>query len=347
MGVTIKDIAREAGVSYETVSRALSNRGRVGKDTAARIREVAKRLNYRPNAVARGLRSKTTQTLGVVFPCIYANEFYAGIYRGIEDEALRHGYILFLCNSDFDAKREAAYVEALHARRVDALIFAPADLYEANDPNGTLLQDLRDRFGMVMVLIDRRVPGLDCDYVATDHYAGATLAVRHLLDLGHRRVACLATSPVSSVQDRVQAYRDALAGAGIERDEAWLRLSTDNYEESGASEMSQILALPAERRPTAVFATNDMVAAGAMRQALEQGLEVPGDLSIVGFDDLRLATSLPVPLTTVRQDLLAIGHQAGRAAIGRIGKPDSHGPGRDHSVVPTLVERASSAPPKA
>jgi LacI family transcriptional regulator len=348
MGVTLKDIADQVGVSYETVSRALNNRGRVGPETARRIREVASTMGYSPNALARGLRIKNTKTLGVIFPCIYENEFYAGIYRGLEDAVVDRGYVLFLCNSNFENEREAAYLRTLGSRRVDAVVLALADHHEVETtPNAAQIAHFRSSLDIPVVLVDRYVHTLRTDYVSSDHAGGARAAVEHLVQLGHRRIACVLSDRTTSIDERHEAYLEVLRRHGLPYLPQWSVQTAEIEEAAGRLGLQRLQALPPGERPTAVFVTNDLGAIGAMQLAHDLGLQVPRDLSIVGFDDLRQAALVPVPLTTVRQNLREIGRRTGQLLLARLEDktlaPDDL---QQIRVATELILRESTAPPR-
>lgn len=345
--ITIKDIAREVGVSYETVSRALNRRGRVNPETATRIRDVAKRLNYTPNALARSLRVRNTATLGVIFPCIYENEFYAGIYRGLEDALLKNDYSIFLCNSDFDTDREAQNLRSLSSQRVDGIILGTAASGLDAYPNGELIMSIIDG-GTPVILVDRSVPGIPTDVVASDHLDGGYAAVRHLLQLGHRRVGCVIGPEFSSVRLRYDGYLKAHHEAGIEVDPSLVHWFSHlpNADNDGYQAARMLLSLPPERRPTALFVVNDMTAINCIRGIQDLGLSVPGDVSVVGYDDLKVSVGLTVGLTTVRQDLRRIGREVGLLFLERSGQGTGEAPAYPAyvSVPNTLVVRDSTGP---
>jgi len=348
MGVTLKDIADQVGVSYETVSRALNNRGRVGPETAKRIREMATTMGYSPNALARGLRIKNTKTLGVIFPCIYENEFYAGIYRGLEDAVIDRGYVIFLCNSNFENEREAAYLRTLGSRRVDAVVMALADHHEVEtSPNAAQIAHIRTSLDIPVVLVDRYVHALRTDYVSSDHAGGAESIVEHLVQLGHRRIACILSDRTTSVDERHEAYLAVLRRHALPYLPQWTIQTTEIEFGAGRVGMKQLQELPPAERPTAVFVTNDLGAIGAMQMANDLGLQVPRDLSVVGFDDLRQAATLPVPLTTVRQNLREIGRRTGQLLLARLEEKSLAPDDLQQIRVPTeLVLRESTAPPR-
>jgi LacI family transcriptional regulator len=265
-------------------------------------------LNYRPNALARSLRQGKTNTIGLVLPDS-ANPFFAEISRGIEDEAFKRGYSVFLCNTELDIQRELFYVDVLSKKQVDGIIFVAA-----GDQADSL--DFLLRRNMPVVMIDRDVPNVEVDAVLTDHKLGGFLATRHLIELGHKRIACIAgPSSITPSAERITGYRRALEEAGISYDEN-LVLRGDYHAQSGLEITHSILKM--NPRPTAIFALNDLMALGALRAAAEADCSVPDDLAVVGYDDLEIARFTNPPLTTISQPKKAIGAQAINLLVDRI-----------------------------
>ena len=209
---TIREVAGIAGVSYATVSHVINNTRVVSPETRERVMDAMAELNYRPNALARSLRQGKTNTLGLVLPDS-ANPFFAEISRSIEDEAFNKGYSVFLCNTELDTRRELFYVDVLSKKQVDGIIFVAA-----GDQADSL--DFLAREGMPVVMIDRNIPNVEVDAVLPDHQLGGFLATRHLLQLGHKRIACIAgPSSITPSAERITGYRDALEQAEIPYDE--------------------------------------------------------------------------------------------------------------------------------
>ncbi len=287
-------------------------------------------LNYRPNALARSLRQGKTNTIGLVLPDS-ANPFFAEISRGIEDEAFKKGYSVFLCNTELDTQRELFYVDVLSKKQVDGIIFVAA-----GDQADSL--DFLLRRNMPVVMIDRDVPNVEVDAVLTDHQLGGFLATHHLLELGHKRIACIAgPSSITPSAERITGYRKALGEAGIAYDEN-LVIRGDYHAQSGLEITHSILKM--NPRPTAIFALNDLMALGALRAAAEANCSVPGDLAIVGYDDLEIAHFTNPPLTTIAQPKKEIGAQAVNLLIDRMSRK-SRPPSRI-VLPPQLVVRRST-----
>src|SRR5215208_1199415 len=327
---TIREVAESAGVSYATVSHVINNTRLVSKETRERVLAAMSELNYRPNALARSLRQGKTNTLGLVLPDS-ANPFFAEISRSIEDEAFKKGYSVFLCNTELDTQRELFYVDVLSKKQVDGIIFVAA-----GDQADSL--DFLLRQNMPVVMIDRDLPNVEVDAVLTDHQLGGCLATQHLLELGHTRIACIAgPSSITPSAERITGYRNALEEAGLAADET-LILRGDYHAQSGMEMSHAILRM--EPRPTAIFAMNDLMALGALRAAAEEGCSVPGDLAVVGYDDLELAHFTNPPLTTIAQPKKEIGAQAISLLVDRMSRRD-RSPSRI-VLPPELIVRRST-----
>jgi LacI family transcriptional regulator len=327
---TIREVAESAGVSYATVSHVINNTRLVSPETRERVLAAMDALNYRPNALARSLRQGKTNTIGLVLPDS-ANPFFAEISRGIEDEAFKKGYSVFLCNTELDTQRELFYVDVLSKKQVDGIIFVAA-----GDQPDSLDYLLRRR--MPVVMIDRNVPNVEADAVLTDHQLGGYLATRHLLQLGHTRIACIAgPSSITPSAERIIGYRKALAEASIPYEEK-LIIRGDYHAQTGMDITNSILKM--DSPPTAIFAMNDLMALGALRAAAEAGCSVPQDLAVVGYDDLEIARFTNPPLTTIAQPKKEIGTQAVNLLVDRMSQR-SRPPSR-LVLPPELIVRRST-----
>ena len=327
---TIREVAETAGVSYATVSHVINNTRLVSPETRERVLAAMDALNYRPNALARSLRQGKTNTIGLVLPDS-ANPFFAEISRGIEDEAFKKGYSVFLCNTELDIKRELFYVDVLSKKQVDGIIFVAAG--DQADSLDYLLQR-----NMPVVMIDRNVPNVEGDAVLTDHQLGGYLATRHLLELGHTRIACIAgPSSITPSAERIIGYRNALEEAGLPFEEK-LVIRGDYHAQSGMDITRSLLRM--NPRPTAVFALNDLMAIGALRAVAEAGYSVPKDLAVIGYDDLEIARFTNPPLTTIAQPKKEIGAQAVNLLVDRMSRK-SRPPSR-LVLAPELIVRRST-----
>jgi LacI family transcriptional regulator len=331
MSSTIRDVARAAGVGQATVSRVLNNSGYVKPETRERVLQAAKELGFVPNQVARSLVRKSTATIGLVIPDI-TNPFFPAVTRGVEDAASESGYTVFLCNTDNDPAMEAQDVQKLRERMVDGLIFVGAT--NRHNLVETLIAD-----GVPVVVTDRQLLDLDVDSALVDNTAGARSACRHLVELGHTRIAHVAGHNLTRTgQDRLAGYRLALEEASIPFDDALV--AWGDFTLDSGYRAAQVL-LGRSPRPTAVFAANDLMALGVLRAALAAGLSVPEDLSVVGFDDIQLAELVQPALTTVRQPAYEMGRIAMCMLRERIAGSACEG-GRHHTFQPELVVRGTT-----
>jgi LacI family transcriptional regulator len=333
---TQEDVARMAGVSRATVSYVINNRTdgnvRISEETRCRVLEAIEELGYRPNVLARSLRRGQTHTIGMIVPD-NTNPFFAEVARGVEDTSFEQGYSVILCNSDSDLDKELLYTNVLAEKRVDGILFVAVGM---SAERICVLQERR----MPVVVVDRDIPGVTVDSVMTANERGGWLATRHLIELGHRRIAFIAgPSDVTPSAERVTGYRQALREADIPVDEA-LILKGDFQYESGYQATHQLLSI--DDSPTAIFACNDLMAIGTISAAVGLGRQIPADLSVVGFDDVPLACFANPSLTTVVQPKYEIGVVAATMLLERMQDPDR--PPHRKMLDTELVVRQSTAP---
>ncbi len=329
---TIYDVARLAGVSTATVSRALNDSGQIAPGTRSTIDAAVAQLGYRPNTIARSLVTKATQTIALLLPDI-GNPFYAALVSGIQQQALKSGHTMLLCMTEGNAEQEEQYLSLLRAKQVDGALVDGLVL-----PPERIARFVED--GFPIVCLDRDVASPSVPLVQVDNRAGAQLAIDHLLSLGHRRIAHVTGAPTRIAEERLAGYGASLAAVGLAVD-GRLVARGGFTEEGGYTATKRLLAAGTE--PTAVFAANDLSALGTIRAIAEQGGRVPGDVSVVGFDDLRLASFTSPPLTTVRQPALEIGEHAAQILLDLIrGRPPAQ---LRFLHAPTLIVRGSTAPP--
>ena len=319
-------------MSFTTVSHVMNGTRRVSDSARRRVEDAIAELNYRPSAVARALKMSETRILGVIVPNI-TNPFFSELMRGIEDVCERRDYSVFLCNGDDDRERQGRSLETLIGRRVDGVLLATP-----TGPAAPLARRLTS-LGMKTVVVDRRLQGLAADQVRIDHQAGARLAVDHLIALGHRRIACLAgPSSFAVAKTRVAGWRKALERAGIAVQPGWL-LEGDFSPAAGHALTAKLLATT---DVTAIFASNDLLAIGALRAAAEHGRPVPQSLSIVGFDGIEMGAFTYPALTTVGYPIRAIGETAATVLIDRLAGHRTET--SDVVVAPRIIERESTGP---
>ena len=330
---TIKDVAREAGVSVATVSRAFNESGPVSEETRQRIREVAVRLQYAPHGGARSLITNKTSAIGVLLPDLYG-EFFSEVIRGIDHAAQRHGYHL-LVSSSHDAKNEIEAALLAMRGRVDGVIaMSPhldAPALVANVPAS-----------LPVVLLNCQVEGVGYDAIAIDNRQGAYAMVRHLAGLGHRAIAIIRGARGNfDAGERLEGYRDALSDLRLERRPEW-EVSGDFTETSGYQAISHLLAVA--NRPTAIFAANDSMAIGALSALREAGVRVPDDIAVTGFDDIPLARYMSPPLSSVHVAIAELGMRGVETLLHAIDCKNTH-VRRHQRLSTTLVIRRSCGAP--
>jgi len=341
MASTIVDVARRAHVSTATVSRVLAGLGHARPETRERILAAARELDYTPSAVARSLKRRTTQTLGLIVTDI-ENPFFPQLVRAVEDAARAEGYAILLCNANDDPEREAGYLELLVERRVDGLIIAASSL------GGRHLEWLSSP-SLPVVLINTSAADVDLPSIHSDNRAGSHAATRHLLGLGHRRFGYLMPPPRNvDAPVRLAGVRDALAEAGL--DPAAITVA-NGAPLVGGGEAAMLEILDQAPDVTAVLAYNDLMAIGAMRAIRRRGRSVPADISVVGFDDVAVAAYVDPPLTTLSQSTVEMGYWAVQRLAERL-RPDDHPIRPDRRLdgrailLPVRLEvRGSTGPP--
>jgi LacI family transcriptional regulator len=331
---TLQDVAKAAGVAPITVSRVLNNSGYASEETRARVEASIAALGYVPNTLARGLRSKRTQTLALVMTDI-TNPFFTLIARGVEDTASNSGYTVIFCNTDESEAEEEKYVNILVQKQVDGVLLVPAC------SNSKSIKFLHSN-DIPVVLIDRRIPDVQTDLVRCDSEQGAYNLVKYLIELGHRRIVTI-TGPreVSTSQDRASGYQRAMAEADLE---GFIQIYYGPFTQSSGYELtSQSLAL--DPRPTAIFGANNFISIGVFKALRKAGIRVPEDISVVGFDDLPASMIVDPVLTVASQPAYEMGGKATELLLKRIS--DQLPEGTQEIILPTeMITRQSSAPPR-
>jgi DNA-binding LacI/PurR family transcriptional regulator len=316
---TLTDIAATIGVAPMTVSRVLNRNGYVSDETREKVLKAVKQMNYRRNGLARNLKRQRTETIGLVLGDI-SNPYSTELANAVRETLSARGYNLFICISEHSAKEDIAAFRSLVDHNVDGIIVATRSNHEGDD----YLTDIVDS-NMPVVVVGRDYHHPSVDSIAADNLTGGFEATQHLVDLGHRRIGFIGASINNRGNlKRLQGYLNALEKHGIEVDERLITGANESLtevpgystEKMGYEGMKRLLSLP--KRPTAVFARNDFTAIGAMTAIKEASLSIPGDVAIVGFDDIPLAVHTSPSLTTVRQPMRIQGQLAGEMLLERI-----------------------------
>jgi LacI family transcriptional regulator len=326
------DVARRAKVNISTVSRVLNGTGKIGEETRARVHKVMREVGYKPNRVARRLRTTggTSHLLGLIIPNIQ-NIFFADLARGVEDVAYRNNFAVLLCNYDEDEARERFYLDVMQSESVDGIILPPIHEHDA-----AVMKVVKS--GLPIVCVDRSLAGGNLDKVEVDNRRGAFEAVAHLIARGHRRIGLIGGPADSSTgRERLNGYKDAHQAAGIPLRSELMRFG-DYKQDSGQLRAHELLALADP--PTALFVCNGLMNAGALEAIASRGLKVPRQIALVGFDELPLASVFNPPLTVVRQPAYEVGKCAAELLLKRIEDPSR--PATSLRLLPELIVRKSS-----
>jgi len=333
MSASVVDVARRAGVSLGTVSNVLNRPERVAPATRERVLRAIDDLGFIRNEAARQLRAGQSRTIGLIVLDV-GNPFFTDLAAGVESAAEEAGLSVILCNSAESAAREDHYLSLLQEQRVYGILITPV-----TGKNGRI-QELRDR-GVQVVFVDRGSTKRQCS-VSVDDIVGGELAVTHLIARGHERIAFIGGPfRLNQVADRLAGARDAARTVGLPKTAITPIRTPGLTVAAGRQAGEQIAALPKHTRPTAVFCANDLLALGVLQEMTRRGLDVPGDLAIVGYDDIDFAAAAAVPLTSIRQPRAQLGRAAAELLIDEVTSPDTH---QHRQVVfePELVERQSS-----
>jgi LacI family transcriptional regulator len=330
---SVKDVAARAGVSLGTVSNVLNRPDRVSAATRARVEQAMTELGFVRNESARQLRAGTSRTLAYVM-LDASNPFFTDVAQGIEDAAEAVDLSLVLCTSSQREERERQHLQLLQQQRVQGILVTPVD------PESVLLGEIRQR-GTPVVIVDRTRSDSTFCSVAVDDLLGGRLAVEHLLDRGHERIAFVGgPMALGQVRDRLEGARTAWAAAGRPPEDVVV-ITTESLDVAAGREAGARLAgLSSSRRPTAAFCANDLVALGLLQHAIGNGTRVPEELAIVGYDDIEFAAAAAVPLSSVRQPRHELGYAAAELALDEAQNPEHHH--RQILFTPELVARAST-----
>ncbi len=308
---TIRDVAREAGVSIGTVSAVINERGQVAEETRRHVQRFIAELGFEPNNTARSLKSRRISSIGFVVPDL-DNPFFAAVAEGVQRGIGDNDILLMLCITWSQTEREEYFARILRTQRLDGVIY----LTGTGLPSSSLLE--LARAGSV-VFVDEVLPGIDVPFVSSSNLAGARAVARHVIDQGHRRIAIVGGPPrLWTSEQRLAGFRESLAAAAIDTDAAPY-VAGDYSERSGYLAAERFLAGPRGHWPTAILCANDLMAIGVMRYCREHNIAVPAELSITGFGDIAAAELLQPALTTVAQPGLEMGRAAAELLLHRTG----------------------------
>jgi LacI family transcriptional regulator len=331
--ITRKDVAERAGVSVAVVSYVINDGPRpVSPETQAKVKKAIEELGYYPNELARSLSRRKSATIGLITPSL-TNPVYAEIAESLQSVCSTEGYLVLLCATDRDLKKEREFARILRSKQADGVVIIPTG------PTKKALKPLQ-QVQIPTVVLEHDRPDTHC--IAIDDLKGGRLATQHLLELGHRRIGLIKREPSSALSYlRAVGYCEVLEEAGIPLD-PMLVVESKAGLAGGYASMQQLLALP--NPPTAVFTHNDVLATGAMRAVHDAGLAVPDDISVVGYDDTANSAYLNPRLTTVKFPVAEMGRQAGQIILELIREEGSLPP--QTWILPVeLIVRASTAPP--
>ena len=305
---TIKDVAKQVGVSIATVSHVINKTRFVSEGITEKVLKAIRDLNYQPNAIARSLVKRKTHTIGIIISDIL-NPFYTAIVRGVEDVTYKSGYNVMLCNTDEDVEKEILYIQLLFEKRIDGLVLS-SGFQDGVHPLHIQLKKIP------LVSIVRKIKGVTSDGVFGDNMGGAYQAIEHLIQLGHRRIGII-SGPLglSSGAERLEGYKKALSDHQIPIEKQWIKMG-DFKKESGYSLAKKLLQ--DEIPPTALFVVNNQMTIGALNASRELGVRIPEDLSLISFDDMEWYSFINPSLTTIEQSPYLMGKTAGEMLLQKI-----------------------------
>jgi len=329
---TIKDIAARAGISYATVSRALNGKYGVSKVTREKVKALALEMGYRPNAIARGLVSSSSMTVGLVIPDI-ANPFFSRVALGVEERLLKFGYSVFLCNTGWNPERERNHINTLIQKQVDGIIMTPVTQYP--DAIESMIPK-----SIPLVYVSGHPKGTTLSHVMIDNVKGADIAVSHLLSRNRKKIAFIGSvQDIRALDDRLSGYRKALERVNIEVSEDLIVL--DEFREQSGYKMVNGL-LDNGIIPDAVFAENDVLALGVCEGIRANGYRVPEDIAVIGFDDIPIMSHPDIQITTIHQPKYRIGVYAAEILIHQLTLDSAERRMERVTLQPELIVRRST-----
>lgn len=329
MKITIYDVAEQAGVSIATVSKVINNTGRVSEKTRLLVQEVMIELNYQPNVIASALMGKQTRTIGLLIPDL-VNPFFAELARRIEDRGNELDYNIIICNTDYQTDKEDKYISLLIQKRVDGFILASG--FENSDK----IKELNKK-KIPVAIVARDLPVLSTNTVSIDDFMGGYLAANHLIELGHTNMNVIARDLWSN-RERLRGFKHCLEESHLQLNKGFNFVETNDNIEAGR-EMGAV-NFTLKNRPTAIFACNDLIAMGVMQIAKDYDIEIPKDMSVIGFDNTFIADITEPKLSTIAQPIKDMGREAVDLMISII-----NGLNQEESrkiLLPYLVERETT-----
>lgn len=332
---SLKDIAKRAGVNISTVSRAMNGSSEISEETRKRVEKIAAELNYTPDFTARALAGKRTNLIGVILPEI-TSSYYTQVISNVETILGESGYSMILGTTGFDYNNEVRYLNIFKNRKVDGIILI-GSMFKEIEP---YLVKAGMNNNMPFVLVETFVDYPQYDYIMIDNSYGINLAISHLKALGHEKVGFL--SEEISFKQRLSGFKEALERNSLRFDHRFVKVGKERFEAGGYLRMKELLA--GEELPTAIFASYDSMAIGAMKAAAEAGLGIPRDISVVGFDNIRESEYLTVPLSTVSSPVKEMARLGVKLLLDKIEHPLNHVV-QHVSLKPGLVVRSSTMSP--
>ena len=332
---TMKEVAKAANTSVATVSRVINGNRSVSPDLEERVRKAMKELNYHPSSFARAFKMNETRLIGILIPLL-DHPFYGRLATAIEQELFANNYRAIICNSEEDEERESAYLEVLLRQRVDGIIINSAA------QNTDYVFEL-EQLAIPYLLIDRNLEHATHNKVFCDNSQGGYQGMRYLLDLGHRRIGIVAApTHTEPIIRRIEGAKRALDEVGVVGDDTLISTADTQLFDVGYEAGKYLLSL--DNPPTAIFALTDVTAVGVIHAISELGLSIPDDVSVLGYDDVPIASYMVPPLSTVAQPIVEMGKKAVQLLLKSIQNPESV---PEKAVLKTkLIERKSTAPPK-
>lgn len=329
MKVTIYEIAKRANVSIATVSKVINNNGRISENTRKKVKKIIEETNYEPNMIASALMGKQTKTIGLLIPDL-SNPFFAELAKHIEVYGQEYGYNIVICNTDYDSKKENSYISLLLKRQIDGFILASG--FERTEKVEELLNN-----DIPVVIVARDFPMLPVNTVAIDDYMGGYMAAKHLIGLGHKHIGVIARD-LQSNRERLRGFKAALKENKLTLHPEFHYMQDEDQIKVG-KEMAK-LYFDSQAPITAIFACSDLIAAGVIQKSKEYSLSIPGDISIVGFDNISIASIIEPTLTSIAQPINELGKEVVSLIISII-KGDRNNQTRI-VLHPSIVKRNSS-----